>query len=142
MVEKTTRKRLFDGMGYRELQRSNTQRKKLLSKSDQDWLRKHHYKNVGWEKVIQLHQKISALLDSYKEEDASLEDLFLEADRIGNKYQTVDEINTFHQVLGETIESIAQKVDQYFPNEEPEIIDFRSNQPRSAKTVKAKKRKR
>lgn len=129
-------------MVYRELQRSNTQRKPLLSKSDQEWLKTHDYKNVGWEKAIQLHHKISEFLDSYKQEDASLEDLFLEADRIGNKYQTEEEIEAFHQALSATVEGIAQKVDQYFPDEESEAIDFRPRQSRSAKVGRSKKRKR
>lgn len=124
MVSKSKKKRLFDGKGYREIQRSNTQRKELLSKTDQSWLREHQYKNVGWDKVIQLQQKINDFLNSYRKDDLSLEDLFLEADRIGSKYQTAEEINAFYQALSETVESIGQKVDQYFPDEEPEVLDY------------------
>ncbi|QQE66212.1 hypothetical protein GFS31_29100 [Leptolyngbya sp. BL0902] len=142
MANKSAKKRLFDGMGYRELQSSNTQRRKLLSKIDQDWLRQKHYKNVGWENVIQLHRKINAFLATYQEDDVSLEDLFLEADRIGSRYQTSEEINGFHQTLSETMESIAQKIDQFFPDEEPEMIDFRPRQSRSSNVIKSKKRKR
>jgi hypothetical protein len=142
MVSKSRKKRLFDGMDYRELQCSNTQRKKLLTRADQVWLKSHQYKNSGWENVIKLHQKINALLSSYQEDDLSLEDLFLEADRIGNKYQTTKEINAFHQALSATVESISQQVDHYFPDEESEMIDYRPRQPESAKVRKAKGRKR
>ncbi len=142
MAKKSDKKRLFDGLAYRELQRSNTQRRKLLSKADQDWLKKHHYRNLGWDHVIQLHQKINDFLDTYKEDDLSLEELFLEADRIGNKYQTPEEINTFHQALSATVESIAQKVDRHFPDEENEMIDFRPHQSRSPKVSQPKKPKR
>ena len=141
MASQSKKKRLFDGIGYRELQSSNTQRKKLLSKTDQAWLREHSYKNVGWDNIIQLHQQINHFLDAYKDDDLSLEDLFLEADRIGNKYQTTEEINEFHHALSATVERIGQKVDQHFPDEEPEIVDYRPRQTRSVKGRKPSSRK-
>lgn len=142
MANHSRKKRLFDGLGYRELQGLNTQRKKLLSEIDRNWLKQNHYKNVGWDNVIQLHRKISEFLTTYKEDEMSLENLFLEVDRIGNKYQTSEEINAFHQALSVTVESIAQKIDQYFPDEEPEMIDFRPRQSRSPKPGKFRKQRR
>lgn len=142
MASKSNKRRLFDGLTYRELQSSNTRRRKLLSKANQVWLKNHRYKNVGWDNVIHLHQKINSFLDTHKEDDLSLEELFLEADRIGSKYQTPEEINTFQQDLSTTVESIAQKIDRHFPEEEPEMIDFRPRQPQFTKISKTKRQKR
>ncbi|MBE9070929.1 hypothetical protein IQ260_30285, partial [Leptolyngbya cf. ectocarpi LEGE 11479] len=45
---KSKKKRLlFSGMGYREVQRSNSSRRKRLSKKEKAWLKEQGYKNVG-----------------------------------------------------------------------------------------------
>jgi hypothetical protein len=77
----------FRSMTYREVQRANSKNRTELSKSDQQWLKQAGYQNVGWEKVIILFQKIEELSQERDDLDSlSLEDLFLEADRIGDKY--------------------------------------------------------
>ena len=75
--------RKFSGMGYREVQHSNSIRRIQLPKRKQKLLKEKGYKNVGWQNVIELYQEINNLSD-----DSALEELFLEADRIGQKYQT------------------------------------------------------
>lgn len=137
MASKSKKKRLFSGMGYREVQRSNSQRKKHLSKADQTWLKENNYKNTGWDNVILLYQKINDLLAQSQDDDLSLEDLFLAADRIGNKYQTAEEVESFQQALSTTVESIAQQVDEQFPDDEAEAIDYRFSSKISRKASSA-----
>jgi Holliday junction resolvasome RuvABC endonuclease subunit len=116
--------RQFEGMSYRAVQRVNSKNQATLPKADQKWLKANGYKNVGWESVIALYQKIQSLIQQYEVEQTSLEDLFLEADRIGNKYLTAQEIADFNQRLAEEVEAIAELVDQQFPDTEAEMIDF------------------
>jgi len=113
--------RTFEGMSYREVQRSNSENRDKLQKADRQWLKENGYKNVGWEFVIHLYQKIQAFLD---QEDSTLEDLFLEADRIGNKYLTSEEIAAFNQQLSEVVSEISEEIDRQFPDTEVESIDF------------------
>jgi len=113
--------RTFEGMSYREVQRSNSKNRDKLQKADRQWLKENGYKNVGWESVIRLYQKIQAFLD---QEDSTLEDLFLEADRIGNKYLTPEEIAAFNQQLSEIVSEISEEIDRQFPDTEVESIDF------------------
>ncbi|NDJ20352.1 hypothetical protein GS682_01550 [Nostoc sp. B(2019)] len=54
----------------------------------------------------------------------SLEELFLEADRIGNKYLTSKEIQEFNQQLSQEVAEIGEIIDQQFPDTEIEIIDY------------------
>ncbi|MER3435818.1 MAG: hypothetical protein C4288_21160 [Leptolyngbya sp. ERB_1_1] len=70
---------------------------------------------------MHLYQKIQAFLD---QEDSTLEDLFLEADRIGNKYLTSEEIAAFNQQLSEVVSEISEEIDRQFPDTEVESIDF------------------
>jgi hypothetical protein len=118
-------KRTFQGMNYRELQKANSQTRSQLSKESQKLLRASGLKNIGWDNVIALHQRIQELLDSDRvSEDLSLEELFLEVDRIGKKYQTQEEIEEFNQKLAKEVAEIGELVDRQFPDTEPEIIDF------------------
>jgi len=59
--------------------------------------------------------------------DLTLEELFLEADRIGNKYLTEEEIQDFHQKLAKELNEIAEEIDKQFPDTEIEVIDFSKN---------------
>ncbi|WP_448604696.1 hypothetical protein [Thermoleptolyngbya sp.] len=118
-------KRHFSGMSYVEVQRVNSENRKKLSRDKQLWLKENNYRNIGWENVIQLYQKIEELLDKAKFEDMSLEELFLEADRIGNKYLSPDEIADFNQKMVKEAIEIGELIDQHFPDTEFEIIDFR-----------------
>ena len=118
------KKRTFDGMGYREVQRSNSTRRSRLSKAQQKWLKANHYKNVGWDKVIALYQKINDLIANDTEDGDTLESLFLKAERIGSKYQTAEEQETFQKELSQVTEAVAETIDQQFPAAETEYIDF------------------
>ncbi|NJN59109.1 MAG: hypothetical protein HC879_17235 [Leptolyngbyaceae cyanobacterium SL_5_9] len=57
----------------------------------------------------------------------SLGDLFLEADRIGNKYLTSEEIEISNQQLAEETNEIEEEIDRQFPDTEGESIDFSKN---------------
>ncbi len=126
--------RRFEGMSYREVQRSNSRNRDQLQNVDRQWLKENGYKNVGWESVIQLYQKIQSFL----EQDSTLEDLFLEADRIGNQYLTPEEIATFNQELSEVAGEISEEIDRQFPDTEIELIDFsNSAKPRKKSNQKS-----
>lgn len=136
---KKNKKRLFSGMGYREVQRSNSNRRSKLPKTEQTWLKAQGYKNLGWDNVIALYQKINELLLQSAPNENTLEELFLKAERIGNKYQTPEEIADFNRQLAAEVNAIAEEVDGQFPEPEKEFIDY--SQP----LIKAKpfsKRKR
>lgn len=124
MANSKRKARQFEGMSYRALQRINSKNQARLQKADQKWLKANGFKNVGWENVIPLYQKIQEFLEKYQLEEMSLEELFLEADRIGNKYLTAEEIADFNQKLAQEVDAIADLVDQQFPDTEVEIIDF------------------
>jgi hypothetical protein len=117
-------KRLYQTMGYRQLQSQNTQKRQQLSKEQQQWLKKQGYRNIGWERVIQLYEKITEFLLGDSLQDVSLEDLFINVDRIGNKYQTQAEIDDFHRQLAKINQEIADEIDQQFPDNSVEILDF------------------
>jgi hypothetical protein len=135
MTSRESRKRTFEGMSYREIQRFNSKKRVELHKEDQQWLKNNGYKNLGWNNVIQLHQKIKELLDKYEFADLELEELFLEADRIGNKYQTDQEREEFNQKLSKEASEIAEEIDKQFPDTEVEVIDF------SEKNIKPQKQR-
>lgn len=117
-------KRNFNGMSYREAQRVNSNNKSRLQKEDQKWLKANGYKNVGWDSVIHLHQKIKEFLDKYSLEELTLEELFLEVDRIGNKYLASQEIEEFNQILSKELNEIAEEIDRQFLDTEIEAVDF------------------
>lgn len=136
MASKKSQKRNFHGMSYTEVQRANSESRIKLEKDEQKWLKDNGYKNVGWDNVIKLYQKIEELLDKSPFKDMSLEELFLEADRIGNKYLTSEETAEFNQQLSKEVSEIGELIDQQFPDTEIEAIDF------SQQTVKKPQRKR
>lgn len=119
-------KRQFNGMSYREVQRANSQNRQKLHKPDQKQLKAESYKNTGWDSIIRLYQRIEEFLDRYQYEDLELDELFLEADRIGNKYLTSEEIEEYNQKLAKEVSEIEEAIDQQFPDAEVEIIDFRA----------------
>ncbi len=125
MASKKSQKRNFNGMSYGKLQLTNSKNRSKLKKEDQKWLQNNGYKNIGWDNVITLYRKVEELLDKYCFEDMSLEELFLEADRIGNKYFTTAEIKEFDQQLSKEVAEIGELVDKQFPDTNTEVIDFR-----------------
>lgn len=124
MARKKSKKRLFSGMSYRDVQRSNSDRRRNLPRKEQKWLKENGYKNVSWDNVIKLHQKINELLIQPNPEEDTLEELFLKADRIGNKYQTPEEIAAFSQQLSAEANEISDEIDRQFSDSEMEFIDY------------------
>jgi hypothetical protein len=141
MTPKKSKSRDFNGMGYRQVQRSNSKRFLQLSKADQKTIKTLKLKNVGWENVIKLYQKIDELLEPNKFEDFSLEELFLEADRIGNKYLSHNEIVNFNQVLAQQVSEIAEIIDEQFPSSEAELVDFRKHDAKVSYRSRSSKRR-
>lgn len=146
MASQKSQKRSFNGMRYVEVQRANSDNRGNLKPEARKWLKSNGYKNVGWDNVINLYQKIEELLESAQLEEMSLEDLFLEADRIGNKYLTPEEIATFNQQLSQEVAEIGALIDQQFPDTEIEVIDYSQETPkkpqnkRNQKTYRTAKR--
>lgn len=124
-------RRMFQGMTYRQIQRCNSERRSQLSARENQQLKQDGYINVGWDNVINLYRKLEDIFERNKLEDFSLEELFLEADRIGNKYQSADEINEFNQQLAYEADLINQKIDSLYPDTEIEVIDFGSQGART-----------
>lgn len=133
MANQRKSRKNWNGMSYREVQRANSQNSGKLTKADQRWLKENSYRNVGWEAVINLYQKIEEFFDKAKFEDMSLEELFLEADRIGNKYLTPHEVESFNHQFSKEVAEIGELVDQQFPDTQVEIIDYRSVNQKSGK---------
>ena len=124
MVKKRRQSRKFSGIGYREVQKSNSIRRSQLPKNKQIWLKENGYKNIGWDYVIRLYQKINDLLIESNSDEPTLEELFLNADHIGKKYQTNEEIKTFNQQMTTIVNEISTIIDQQFPENEIQVIDF------------------
>ncbi len=124
MASKKSQKRNFNGMSYSELQRANSANREKLNSENKKWLKENGYKNVGWDNVIKLYQQIEEILNKAQFEDMSLEELFLEADRIGSKYLTSQEIEEFNQQLSKEVAEIGELIDQQFPDTEVEVIDY------------------
>ncbi|BAY23252.1 hypothetical protein NIES2100_30160 [Calothrix sp. NIES-2100] len=114
----------FQGMSYRDVQITNSKNRTKLHKEEQAWLQENSYKNIGWDNVINLFSKIEEFLNKHQFAELTLEELFLEADRIGNKYLTSQEISEFNHKLAIEVNEIAEKIDQQFPDTEVEFIDF------------------
>jgi hypothetical protein len=119
-----TSKKEFNGMGYRQVQRSNSDNKAKIQSEKIQLLKNSGYKNVSWEKVTQLYLKIQEMSISDYGKNWSLSELFVEADRIGRKYQSADEIATFDKQFTMLSQEIDDEIDRYFPDTEVEIIDF------------------
>ena len=117
-------KKEFNGMGYRQVQRSNSDSKAKITSDEIQLLKNSGYKNVGWEKVTQLYLKLPDMLTSPYRENWSLDELFLEADQIGQKYQSVDEIAIFEKQFTMLSQEIDDEIERHFPDTEVEIIDF------------------
>jgi hypothetical protein len=126
---KRSKARTHQGLTYRSLQQKNSTNRVKLSLDQQKWLKQNGYRNVGWEACIQLDAKIVNLLEQNELEDFSLEELFLEADRIGGKYQTNAEVEQFQQNMAKEANAIGDLIEQQFPQTELEVIDF--SQPSS-----------
>jgi len=124
MGNQKNKKRQFINMSYREVQRANSINRSKLHKKEQKLLKESGYKNLGWANVISLYEKIEEFLEKTKLEDLTLEDLFLEADRVGNKYLTAQEIEEFNQKMFNEVSKISEEVDKQFPDTEIEVIDF------------------
>lgn len=144
MATRKSQKRNFNGMSYGEVQRTNSENRSKLKREDQKWLKDNGYKNVGWNNVINLYQKIEELLEQSRFEEMSLEELFLEADRVGNKYLTPEEIAAFNQQLSKEAAEIGDLIDQQFPDTEIEVIDYsktpqKSQKKRNQKTYRTAK---
>lgn len=139
MASKKSRRRDFNGMSYVELQRCNSANRSSLKQEDQRWLKDNGYKNVGWDSAVNLYQKINEFLDKYQFEDMSLEELFLEADRIGNKYLTPQEILEFNQKLSKEVAEIGELIEQQFPDTEIEVIDYSKKTPNKAQKKRNQK---
>ncbi|MEH2072543.1 MAG: hypothetical protein V7K47_31075 [Nostoc sp.] len=121
----SNKKITFQGMSYRDVQRANSNHRTQLDKEDQTWLKENYYKNIGWNHIISLYKKLEEfLLNKYLYRELTLEELFLEADRIGNKYLTPQEIQNFNQSLSREVNDIAEEIDNQFPDTEIEFIDF------------------
>src|SRR6476469_3491254 len=139
MASKQSQPRTFNSMTYGQLQRSNSKNRDKLKPEDKKWLKQNGYRNVGWEKAIKLYQQIEEILGKYQFEDMSLEELFLEADRIGNKYLSNQEIEEYNQQLSKEVTEIGELIDQQFPDTEVEVIDY--SQKPSQKSQKQRDRK-
>ncbi len=111
----------YKGLRYKALQKDNRTKREKLSKTTCDLLKANGYRNVGWSNVIALFDKIESLREL---DEWSLEELFLEVDRIGDKYQEPEEIRVFQAEMAAEAEQISELIDQIFPDHEPEIIDF------------------
>lgn len=111
-------------MGYRQVQRKNSRNRKLLIKEQQKWLKDKGYKNVGWNDVISLYNKLQEIQQEENIKSLSLEELFIEADRIGNKYLDSKEINQRNLAIAKELNQIADLVDEQFPDNTVEVIDY------------------
>lgn len=141
--KKNSKKRLFSGMGYREVQRANSSRRNELSKAKQALLKKQGYKNVGWDNVIALYQKLNELSLAAGPVEDTLQELILKADRIGSKYQTSEEIADFNRKLSAEVNEIADIVDRQFPEPEMEFVDYSRQSNKAKRTARrVAKRKR
>ncbi|NEQ20482.1 MAG: hypothetical protein F6K28_14805 [Microcoleus sp. SIO2G3] len=64
------------------------------------------------------------------DDEPTLEELFLEADRIGQKYQTREEREAFNQEMAAEVSAISDLIEQQFPETELEVIDYsKSSRP-------------
>ncbi|MEH2211381.1 hypothetical protein [Nostoc sp.] len=127
MTDQKGKKRNFRGMSYRAVQLANSKNRSKLHKKNQTWLKENFYKNIGWDNVVTLYQKIEEFIDNYQLEELTLEELFIEADRIGNRYLTNQEINEYNQRLSKEVNEVAEEIDKQFPETEMEFIDFSQN---------------
>lgn len=128
----THKKRNFLGMSYREVQRWNSDNRKKLNRQQQKNLKEQGFRNIGWESVIELYLVLETLIkpDPEPESELGLEELFLEASRIGDKYQTDEDRANFQEKFNREIAEIDQLIEGHFP-ESPvlEFIDYSKSSP-------------
>lgn len=124
MVVKKTKPKTFARMTYRQLQRKNKSDRAQLSKKDCIWLKTNNYRNIGWTNVINLFQKIKELKERESIRKLDLEQLFIEADRIGNKYLTGKEIQNRNLKIARELNEIADIIDSQFPDNTVEVVDY------------------
>ena len=124
MSGKKSSKRIFKGMSYRQVQRKNSRNRQQLSKENQFWLKKHNHRNIGWSNVIQLFDKLEELQEQEIVKNLSLEELFIEADFIGNKYLDSQEINQRNLRIAKELDEIADIIDSHYPDNTIEISDY------------------
>jgi dihydroorotate dehydrogenase len=137
---KKSKARTYKTLTYKQLQANNKETRSHLKPDDRKLLKTNGYKNLGWDNAIALYEKITDFQSQYDLEDDSLEDLFLQADRIGNKYQTPEEIAAFQAELATEVNTIADLIEEQFPDTEPEIIDYGTqNQPRKSQRKNTKR---
>ncbi len=124
MAHKKNEVRTFEGMRYRQVQRKNSRNKNLLLKEQQKWLKAKGHRNVGWNNVIDLFKKIKEIQEEEHIKSLDLEELFLEADRIGNKYLDSKEIERRNAVIAKELNQIVKIIDKQFPDNAVEVIDY------------------
>lgn len=134
-------RRTFEGLNYQQTQRHNRDRREQLSRAIQAELKASGYRNVGWDNVIRLYQHLDERFRQQQIDDMSLEDLFLEADRIGNKYLTAEEQESNRRLLAAETSQIAPLIDQHFPDNTTEMVSFAPKTPRKP-TVTPQRRMR
>ena len=140
MTSSKSNKNTHAGFGYRDLQKENSKLRQKLETKDREWLKTNNYRNIGWVNVISLFDKINDLLEVEELADLSLEELFLEVDRIGNKYQEPEEIRAFDRAMAVEAEAISEIIDRIFPDTEPESIDFRDLHPVTKKRTSSQRK--
>lgn len=118
-------RRQYNGMSYRALQAHNRASRAELSNSDQIKLRQEGLKNTGWENVIRLHDAIERLQALRYLKDLSLGELFLEADRTGDKYLSSAEQEESQRKLAIAANRVDEVIDHIFPDNQVEVIDYR-----------------
>ena len=127
MAKSKNKVRTFEGMKYRKVQRKNSRNRILLPKEQQKWLKENGYRNIGWNNVISLFEKIKEIQQQEYIKSLSLEELFLEADRIGNKYLERQEIDKRNLAVAKELEQIDNLFNEQFPDC-IEIIDYARTQ--------------
>ena len=136
MKRKKFQARTFENMGYRKVQRKNSRNRKLLTAEHQKWLKNNGYRNIGWQNVINLYQKIAELQSEERIDNLDLEELFLEADRIGNKYLTNEEVRANEQKLAQEVNQIAEIIDSQFSDNTITVIDYSNQYKKSQRSRK------
>ena len=124
MANNKNKLRTFEGMKYRQVQRKNSRNKKLLLQEQQQWLKENGYRNLGWNHVVDLFKKIQEIQQEENIKSLSLEELFLEADRLGNKYLDSNEINERNLAIAKEVNQIADLFNEQFPDNTVEVIDY------------------
>lgn len=114
----------FEGMTYRKVKPKKSRDREGLTKENQQWLKNNNYCNIGGNNVISLFKKIKDLQEQEIIKKSSLEELFFEADRIGNKYLTSKEINQRNLRIAQELNEIADLIDSQFPDNTVEAIDY------------------